>query len=85
MTNAMPRQELTQHDLLDLLNFELAAYDECAGCHFTSIRRMRTRDDVGCNWLDARVQSDHHMGVDEHFIVRHIIEQTRRQFDVGVH
>lgn len=85
MTSALSRQELSQHDLLDLLNFELAAYDECAGCHFTSIRRMGARDDMGCNWLDARVQSDHKLGTQEHFIVRHVVEQTRKQYDVGPH
>jgi hypothetical protein len=81
----MDRPALDQSQLISLLNFELAAYSECDGCHFMSIRRMRDRDDVGCNWLDARVQSDHHLGVDEHFIVRHIVAQTRRQFDVGAH
>ena len=79
----MERQALDQRHLIALLNFELAAYGECDGCHFTSIRRMRDRDDLGCNWLDARVQSDHKLGVEEHFIVRHILEQTRREFDVA--
>lgn len=85
MTTASLRHSLDQQDLIALLNWELAAYDQCAGCHFTSIRRMRSRDDSGCNWLDARVQSDHRLGMDEHFIVRHIIEETRREFDVGPH
>jgi hypothetical protein len=79
------RQPLTQQDLIALLNWELAAYDECAGCHFTSIRGMRERDDSGSNWFDARVQSDHRLGVDEHFIVRHVIAQTRQEFDLSTH
>ena len=79
----MERQVLDQRDLIALLNWELAAYGECDGCHFTSIRRMRDRDDSGCNWLDARVASDHKLRVEEHFIVRHVVTQTRRQFDVG--
>ena len=81
----MERQALDPRDLIALLNWELAAYGECDGCHFTSIRRMRDRDDLGCNWLDARVQSDHKLGIEEHFIVRHVVEQTRRQFDLDAH
>ena len=81
----MQRQSLKQQDLLALLNWELAAYDECAGCHFISIRPMADRDDVGANWFDARVHADHRLGVEEQFIVRHVVEQTRRQFDLATH
>lgn len=76
-------QALSTNDLITLLNWELAAYEECAGCRFTSIRRMSERDDAGANWLDARVQSDHHLSLEEHFIVRRVVEETRRRFDVA--
>jgi len=79
----MERQVLDPRDLIALLNWELAAYGECDGCHFTSIRRMSERDDSGCNWFDARVRSDHKLGVEEQFIVHHVVAQTRKQFDVG--
>jgi hypothetical protein len=46
---------------------------------------MASRDDSGCNWFDARVASDHPLGVDEHFIVRHVVEETRHKFDVRTH
>jgi len=80
---AMERQTLDQRSLISLLNFELAAYAECDGCYFSSIRRMPGRDDAGCNWLDAPVKSDHELDVREQFIVRHVVEQTRRQYDVS--
>lgn len=76
-------QALSRQDLLALLNWELCAYDECDGCHFTSIRPMRDRDDVGANWFDARVQADHPLGVEEHFIVRRVVEETRRRFELA--
>lgn len=38
------RQILSEHDTLMLLNFELSAYDECADCHFTSVKTV-ARDD----------------------------------------
>jgi len=80
-----PRQNLRKRELLALLNWELAAYEQCEGARFSAIRTMRERDDSGCNWLDARVASDHALGVDEHFIVRHVVEQTRQKFDVRPH
>jgi len=76
-------QTLSTHDLIALLNWELSAYEECDGCRFTSIRSMRERDDAGTNWLDARLQADHRLAMAEQFIVRRIVEQTRRQFDVA--
>ena len=79
----MERQVLDPRSLISLLNFELAAYAECDGCHFSSIRRMPERDDAGCNWLDARLESDHPLGLEANFIVRHVVEETRRQYDVG--
>ncbi len=79
------RQSLNREELLALLNWELAAYEQCEGAHFSSIRTMRSRDDTGCNWLDARVASDHKLGVDEHFIVQQVIEEPRRKFDLGTH
>ena len=68
-----------------MLNWELAAYEECAGTRFTSIRPIDGRDDRGCNWLDARLVSDHRMALGEQFIVHHVVEQTRRRFDLTVH
>lgn len=46
-------------------------------------RRMRNRDDVGTNWLDARLQADHRLGVAELFIVQQIVAETRRRFEVA--
>ena len=76
-------QTLPAPDLIALLNWQLSAYEECEGCRFTSIRRMRDRDDAGTNWLDARLQADHRLGVAEQFIVQQIVAETRRQFDVA--
>ena len=81
----MMRPELGKHDLLALLNWELAAYDECDGCRFTSIRPLRKRDAVGCNWADAGVAADHWLRVDEQLILRRLIEDTRRQYDLRAH
>lgn len=79
----MERETLDPRSLISLLNFELAAYAECDGCYFSSIRRMPGHDAGSCNWLDARVESERPLGVEANFIVRHVVEQTRRRYDVA--
>jgi hypothetical protein len=44
---------------------------------------MARPDDSGCNWRDARLQSDHALDLTERGIVRRVIAQTRREFNVG--
>ena len=82
MDSHAARQSLNRHDLVQLLNWELAAYEHLAGCRFTAIRAMADAEDSGCNWRDARVQSDHRLGMQERGIIQQVIEQTRREFNV---
>ncbi len=83
METSMSRQALSPHDLVELLNWELQAYERCSGCHFTSIRPLPDADDSGCNWRDARLQSDHQLDGVERDIVQRVIEQTRHEFNVA--
>jgi hypothetical protein len=76
-------QALNQHDLVQLLNWELAAYERCAGTRFTSIKSAASAEASGCNWRDARVKSDHSLDRRERRIVRRVIAQTRREFNVS--
>jgi hypothetical protein len=82
MGTTISRQALSQHDLVQLLNWELAAYERCAGTRFTSISSMASPDVSGCNWRDARLQSNHALDLTERGIVRRVITQTRREFNV---
>ena len=68
------RQPLSEKDLLGLLNWELAAYDECEGCRFTAI----TADDRS-TW-DARLEGGRVIG---QMIARQVVAQTRRAFDLA--
>jgi hypothetical protein len=77
------RQARSQHELVQLLNWELAAYERCGGTRFTSIRSAARPDDSGCNWRDARLKSDHALDLTERGIVRRVIAQTRREFNVS--
>jgi hypothetical protein len=83
MDTRVARPALSQHDLIQLLNWELAAYEQFGGCRFTSIRPMADPDDSGCNWRDARLRSDHRLELLERDIVRRVIEQTRQEFNIG--
>jgi len=76
-------QALNQHDLVQLLNWELAAYDKCSGTRFVSIKSIECEDPSGCNWSYARVKSDHSLDRRERRIVRRVIEQTRREFNLS--
>jgi hypothetical protein len=76
------RRPLDRQHLVQLLNWELAAYESCAGTRFTSINALAQPDGSGCNWRDARVQSDHALDLTERGIVKRVIAQTRREFNV---
>ena len=82
MKKQVIHQALNQHDLVQLLNWELAAYDKCQGTRFTSIKSIPSTDPSGCNWSYARVKSDHSLDRRERRIVRRVIEQTRREFNL---
>lgn len=77
------RQALSEHDLLALLNWELSAYEECAGDHFTAV--TPARGDAECNWSGARLESDHALGADEQLITRLVVDETKRNYDVALH
>jgi hypothetical protein len=83
MKTQAAHQALSQHDLVQLLNWELAAYERCGGARFVSIKSIASPDPSGCNWSDARVKSDHSLDRRERRIVRRVIAQTRREFNVS--
>ncbi|MFL6567173.1 MAG: hypothetical protein ACJ8G5_19700 [Burkholderiales bacterium] len=83
MKSQAKQEALSQHDLVQLLNWELAAYERCGGTRFVSIKSAESRDPSGCNWRDARVRSDHSLDRRERRIVRRVIAQTRREFNLG--
>ena len=82
MKNQAKHESLSQHDLVQLLNWELAAYEKCEGTRVTSIKAIPSRDPSGCNWSYARVKSDHPLDRRERRIVRRVVEQTRREFNL---
>ena len=53
MGSNVTREARSEHDLVRLLNWELAAYEKCEGARFTSIQAMAKPDSSGLlkRWL----------------------------------
>ena len=83
MKTATLKQALSESDLLALLNWELSAYEECAGDHFTAVTPASGNEE--CNWSGARLESDHALGADEARITRLVVDETRRSYDIALH
>ena len=69
------RLPIEEKDLLALLNWELAAYEECEGCHFTAI----TAEDNGRGW-NARFEGGEVTG---QMIARQVVAETRGAFNLA--
>ena len=76
----MGKLSLRQDALLELLNWELAAYPETMGCHFTRVRAVAPGGEA--NWADAQLEADHPMNAIERFIAGQVVAETRRVYDV---
>jgi hypothetical protein len=81
MPTVQSRQQLSQHDLIDLLNFELAAYEECSGCHVTAVE-LAPLAYGSCNWRAARVEGAGGPDAQKRRIIEQVLAETREQFDV---
>jgi mono/diheme cytochrome c family protein len=72
---------LNEHDMLMLLNFELSAYDECAGCHFTGLKPS-FRDETGSNWRGARLESEGAMTEAARNAARHVLDEVHEEYNL---
>jgi hypothetical protein len=77
------RQNLSEHDVLTLLNFELSAYEECADCHFTSVKLSGVVDESGCNWRGADLQLDGATTAAAHTITKQVVDEVRETYNVA--
>jgi len=76
-----PRDILSEHDLLMLLNFELSAYEECADCHFTAVEHT-LRDETGSNWHGAHLESGGAMTDAVRSIARHVLDEVHEEYNL---
>jgi hypothetical protein len=78
------RHVLSEHDVLMLLNFELSAYEECAECHFTSVKPAKVADETGCNWYGADLQMDGLATEAARKITEEVVDEVRETYNVDV-
>lgn len=75
------KQILSEHEVLDLLNFELSAYEECADCHFTAVEPT-IRDESGSNWRGARLQAGGEMTETARKIGRQVLDEVHETYNI---
>jgi hypothetical protein len=69
--------KLNRHDLLQLLNWELAAYEQCAQCHFAGIDPLPE-----AAWT-AHLEDEGQVSLAQYALARQVVEQTRQVFDLS--
>ena len=47
----MPRQSVTEAELVELINTELSKHEDCNGCTISAIVESE-EDETGCNWSE---------------------------------
>lgn len=80
---AMAREELTEQELLKVLNRELSAFDTCSDCRFTSIQRTIGADETGCNWSYANLRCSGQPADVCRSAADHVISAARGRFNVA--
>jgi hypothetical protein len=78
----MERKEVSEEELLILLNAELSKHNEMNQVVFKSIERLAGPDRTGCNWSGARVKSSripHHVTAP---ITGGIIAEARKVYNL---
>ena len=78
----MERKEVSEEELLILLNADLSKHNEMSQVMFTSVERLATPDRTGCNWSKAHVKSSrvpHHVSAP---ITGEIVAEARKKYNV---
>jgi hypothetical protein len=84
MRNLQPKRTLSRPDLVALLNWELAAYEECDGCHVSDVKLAPAVSAAACNWCGAVLEDAGEADPRKQMIIDEVLAETREQFDVGL-
>ena len=78
----MERKEVSEEELLILLNAELSKHNDMNKVSFLSIERLSEPDSTGCNWSKAQVRG---RGV-AHYVTAPvtggIVSEARKKYNV---
>lgn len=80
--SAMSRTAVSQQELLQWLNTELAKHEECNDCRITSVKALRETDAEGCNWSLANLQCSGVPTVHCQRVANQVIAQARAKFNI---
>jgi hypothetical protein len=78
----MNRTLVSQEELLNWMNSQIAKYEECTNCRFTSVLQLREEDEDRCNWSSFNLRCS---GVPAHVcqpIAEQIAIQAREMFNL---
>ncbi len=78
----MERKDVSEEELLVLLNSELSKHNNMNKVSFVSIERLAEPDSTGCNWSKAQVRS----GGTPHYVAAPvtggIVSEARKKYNV---
>jgi hypothetical protein len=80
-TRIHAKQILSEYEVLNLLNFELSAYEECADCHFTAVEPS-IRDESGSNWRGAKLQAEGEITEAARRIGRLVLDEVHEAYNI---
>ena len=78
----MARKEVTEQELIAIINNELAKREECTGCRVRGIMALQQPDGDGCNWSEPIVSCS---GVPASVCLataNQLVAQTRARFNL---
>jgi hypothetical protein len=78
----MPRKTVSEVELLQWINAELAKNDDCVDCRVTSVMRLRDVDADGCNWSSANLRCSGRPVVLCQSVANEAIAQARLLFNI---
>jgi hypothetical protein len=79
----MERKEVSEEELLGLLNSELSNHSDMRKVSFVSVERLPKPDSTGCNWSTARVKSS---GVPHYIsapITGTIVAESKKKYNLN--
>lgn len=78
----MERAFVSQEELLNWMNSQIAEYEECTDCRFDAVVQLKEEDEDQCNWSDPNLRcSGAHIEVCWP-IAQRVYEHARTQFNV---
>ena len=51
----MERKEVTEQELVEIINREIEKHEECKNCQVSGILALRGTDENGCNWSEPYI------------------------------